>query len=47
VALDSSVRDFDFIRLDERAFASSPKKSIDYAVMEHTDRAAVISAEFG
>ena len=26
VALDSSVRDFDFIRLDERAFASSPKK---------------------
>jgi mannose-1-phosphate guanylyltransferase/mannose-6-phosphate isomerase len=47
VALDSSVRDFDFVRLDERAFSSSPKKSIDYAVMEHTDRAAVISAEFG
>jgi mannose-1-phosphate guanylyltransferase / mannose-6-phosphate isomerase len=47
VALDSSVRDFDFIRLDERAFASSPRKSIDYAVMEHTDRAAVVSAEFG
>jgi mannose-1-phosphate guanylyltransferase / mannose-6-phosphate isomerase len=46
-AIDSAVRDFDFIRLDQTAFASAPKKSIDYAVMEHTDRAAVVSAEFG
>jgi mannose-1-phosphate guanylyltransferase / mannose-6-phosphate isomerase len=46
-ALDSSIRDLDFIRLDEQAFASSPKKSIDYAVMERTDRAVVISAELG
>ena len=43
-ALDSAVSDFDFIRLDQTAFASAPKKSIDYAVMEHTDRAAVVSA---
>lgn len=35
-----------FERLDREAFASAPTKSVDYAVMEHTDRAAVIEAEY-
>jgi len=46
-ALDSAANDLDFIRLDPEAFALAPKKSIDYAIMERTDRAAVLSAEFG
>lgn len=31
-----------FIRPDDNAFLASPADSIDYAVMEHTDRAAVV-----
>ncbi len=40
-------RDLDFFRLDETAFARSPSRSIDYAVMEHTDRAAVVPVDLG
>jgi mannose-1-phosphate guanylyltransferase/mannose-6-phosphate isomerase len=40
-ALDSGKRDGVSITLDEAAFAVCPSISIDYAVMEHTDRAAV------
>jgi mannose-1-phosphate guanylyltransferase/mannose-6-phosphate isomerase len=36
------VRDLDFLRLDEAAFSSSPSDSIDYAVMEKTERAYVV-----
>ncbi|MBB2932693.1 mannose-1-phosphate guanylyltransferase/mannose-6-phosphate isomerase [Paraburkholderia silvatlantica] len=36
--------DHDFLRLDEAAFAACPNISVDYAVMEKTDRAAVIGA---
>ncbi len=39
--------DLDFIRLDPEAFASAPDISIDYAVAEHTHRAAVVPAELG
>ncbi len=35
-----------FERLDRDAFAASPAKSVDYAVMERTDRAAVIEADY-
>lgn len=35
-------RDLDFLRLGEADFAASPSISIDYAVMEKTDRAAVL-----
>ncbi len=35
------------ILLDEKAFASSPAISIDYAVMEKTDRAAVVPLDAG
>jgi mannose-1-phosphate guanylyltransferase/mannose-6-phosphate isomerase len=39
--------DLQFLRLDTEAFASAPQKSIDYAVMEKTDRAAVVTGNFG
>jgi mannose-1-phosphate guanylyltransferase/mannose-6-phosphate isomerase len=35
------------IRVDEEAFAESPAKSIDYAVMEHSDRVAVVPVSMG
>jgi len=40
-------RDLDFFRLDEEAFAASPSKSIDYAVMEHTAHAVVVPVDMG
>ncbi|HVB69155.1 MAG TPA: mannose-1-phosphate guanylyltransferase/mannose-6-phosphate isomerase [Acetobacteraceae bacterium] len=39
--------DLDFIRLGAEAFAACPSISIDYAVAERTDRAAVVPAELG
>jgi len=39
--------DLDFLALDVAAFGASPKKSIDYAVMERTKRAAVVPADIG
>jgi mannose-1-phosphate guanylyltransferase / mannose-6-phosphate isomerase len=43
-SLDDAKRDHDFIRLDADAFMRCPNVSVDYAVMEKTDRAAVIAA---
>ena len=40
-------RDLDFLRLDADAFAKAPSRSIDYAVMERTDRGAVVSVDPG
>ena len=37
-----ATTDLDFVRIDHGAFAPVPDKSIDYAVMEKTRRAAVI-----
>jgi len=45
-ALDTAAIDLDFIRLDERAFRQAPKTSIDYAVMERTERAGVLPVSF-
>jgi mannose-1-phosphate guanylyltransferase / mannose-6-phosphate isomerase len=42
-----ATHDLDFLRLGAEPFAKAPKKSIDYAVMERTKRAAVIPADFG
>jgi len=39
--------DLDFTRLDAKAFAACPAESIDYAVMEKTDSAAVIPVDIG
>ncbi|GGK10638.1 mannose-1-phosphate guanylyltransferase/mannose-6-phosphate isomerase [Pseudomonas matsuisoli] len=41
-ALAEGVRDLDFIRISEQAFAECPDDSVDYAVMEHTSAAAVV-----
>ena len=43
----ASKRDLDFIRLDAEAFAAAPSISIDYAVMERTDKAVVVPAAMG
>jgi mannose-1-phosphate guanylyltransferase/mannose-6-phosphate isomerase len=39
--------DLDFVRIDRDAFARVPENSIDYAVMEKTQRAAVIPVSCG
>lgn len=46
-ALERAVVDLDFIRLDAAAFAAAPSISIDYAVMEKTDRAVVAPCDLG
>lgn len=46
-AWSKASADLDFIRIDEAAFAASPDDSIDYAVMEKTDRAAVVPVSCG
>ena len=47
LAYDNSFQDLDFCRLDEEAFAESPSDSIDYAVMEQTELAAVVPVDMG
>ena len=42
VAVKKAVRDLDFVRLDESAFAASPDISVDYAIFEKTDLARVV-----
>jgi mannose-1-phosphate guanylyltransferase/mannose-6-phosphate isomerase len=44
--LAAATRDLDFLRLEERAFETCPSISIDYAIMEKTDRAVVVTAQF-
>jgi mannose-1-phosphate guanylyltransferase/mannose-6-phosphate isomerase len=46
-ALVASETDLDFIRLDRDAFEKCPSDSIDYAVMETTQDAAVIPVDIG
>jgi len=46
-ALADASHDLDFLRLDHTAFISSPSDSIDYAVMEKTDRGVVIPLDAG
>lgn len=41
-AVTAGKEDLDFFRTDEDAFLSSPSDSIDYAVLEKTDRAAIV-----
>jgi mannose-1-phosphate guanylyltransferase/mannose-6-phosphate isomerase len=45
-ALSGATRDLDFLRLEENAFEACPSISIDYAVMEKTDKAVVVTAAF-
>jgi len=42
-----TTADLDFVRIDQEAFSHVPDRSIDYAVMEKTVRAAVIPVSCG
>ena len=50
-AVDASVQnagtDLEFVTLDQQSFARATAKSIDYAVMERTTRAAVMPVSYG
>lgn len=46
-AWQNSARDLDFCRLDEESFAACPSDSIDYAVMERTQAAAMVAVDIG
>ncbi|KMO33333.1 mannose-1-phosphate guanyltransferase [Methylobacterium tarhaniae] len=45
-ALATAARDLDFVRLGAEAFGKAPQISIDYAVMERTERAGVLPVSF-
>ena len=45
-AVRLAERDLDFVRIEASAFGRAAKRSIDYAVMEHTRKAAVVPANF-
>jgi mannose-1-phosphate guanylyltransferase/mannose-6-phosphate isomerase len=44
-AMQTGEEDLVFFRLDRAAFAEAPSLSIDHAVMEHTNRAAVVPVD--
>ena len=46
-AIQGAALDLDFIRIDEAAFEKSPSISVDYAVMENTDKAMVVPLDAG
>jgi len=46
-ALEQGTRDGPLIRIAEAPFARAPAKSIDYAVMEQSDRVAVVPVSMG
>jgi len=46
-ALEHDTPDLDFLRLEREAFAGCPNVAIDVAVMERTDRGAVLPLEAG
>jgi mannose-1-phosphate guanylyltransferase/mannose-6-phosphate isomerase len=45
-SIAAAVRDLDFLRLDKETFERAPKISIDYALMEKTDKGAVTAATY-
>ncbi|MDR3415399.1 MAG: mannose-1-phosphate guanylyltransferase/mannose-6-phosphate isomerase [Nevskia sp.] len=46
-AVEAAKRDLDFVRLDAAAFKLARSESIDYAVMEKTDKAALVPMDAG
>ncbi|MFW6054730.1 MAG: mannose-1-phosphate guanylyltransferase/mannose-6-phosphate isomerase [Thermodesulfobacteriota bacterium] len=46
-AFDLAVEDLDFLRLDRSAFLKCTKESVDYALMEKTDKGVVVSLDAG
>jgi len=47
LSMEGTSQDNDFIRINESAFNECPADSIDYAVMEKTDDAVVVSMDAG
>ena len=47
LSLAEAQTDLDFLRLDSHQFELCPNISVDYAVMEHTDRGVVLPADIG
>lgn len=46
-AVEKGRTDLNFFRLDEQSFSACPSESIDYAVMEKSDRSAVVPLDAG
>lgn len=46
-SVKNSQADLDFLRIDADEFSKSPADSVDYAVMEKTERASVVSLSAG
>jgi mannose-1-phosphate guanylyltransferase/mannose-6-phosphate isomerase len=46
-AFERAKKDLDFVRLDVEAFSATPSDSIDYAVMEKTDKAVLVPLDAG
>jgi mannose-1-phosphate guanylyltransferase/mannose-1-phosphate guanylyltransferase/mannose-6-phosphate isomerase len=46
-ALDDAGTDLDFVRLADEPFLGVENISVDYAVMEHTERGALVPADIG
>ncbi|MBN9546618.1 MAG: mannose-1-phosphate guanylyltransferase/mannose-6-phosphate isomerase [Alphaproteobacteria bacterium] len=46
-AIQGGKQDLDFFRLEPKAFEACKSISIDYAVMEHTQKAAIVPVEMG
>lgn len=46
-AVDKAQIDLDFIRLNEQSFSQSPSDSIDYALMEKSDKVVVVPLDAG
>ena len=46
-SVEGAAKDSDFVRPDADAFATSPSDSIDYAVMERTEKAQVVPLDAG
>lgn len=46
-AVAQATQDLDFTRLDAQAFGAAPGESIDYAVMENSDRVQMVALDAG
>jgi len=46
-SLNNEYKDLEFLRIDKTEFSKSPNQSIDYAVMEKTNKATVVPLDAG
>lgn len=47
LSLSLAKKDLDFVRLDKESFAKCPSNSVDYALMEKTERAKMVPLDAG